>query len=336
MDSPETMFAIMIAFISALLGLLIFIFFFDPWSGSVRPRYRGLARRFFKWLWRNKVRIAVFLLVAAGILAVIFIAIRFGGTAIQRISALLSSNEQAAPQVAVVAAEKKAVAESETLTAENSIIIQANEEKLPPANTLAADHTIANLLQVDRIPQDVVDRTSSKFHIAFVQASPDPLLAGAIQRLIQSGDFLLKGIDFSAIIVEVARLDFSYWEEQAKAFLLEPSNEKLNIIMWSWGSQFAQATEADIELYIETMASLENSFPDRFFIYMTGTTQESMSPGSKIDPRNERIRNYCQDANKPFFDLADLEHHGVHETTQAHLAWWLWARLAGWDGTPTD
>ncbi|MBU1638386.1 hypothetical protein KKC97_12045 [bacterium] len=78
-----------------------------------------------------------------------------------------------------------------------------------------------------------------------------------------------------------------------------------NFVMWSWCGQ-AATSEANINLYLSLMTTLENNYPDVTFIYMTGHLNGTGETGT-LHLRNEQIRQYCRDNNKVLFDFADIE-----------------------------
>ncbi|MEJ2542623.1 MAG: T9SS type A sorting domain-containing protein [Calditrichaceae bacterium] len=162
-----------------------------------------------------------------------------------------------------------------------------------------------------------------------------------------------------------------YWEtgtgmNYTRAVLM--NNTSLNVSQWSWCTQQDGNSEATTQAYLDSMAFLEEEFPEVTFIYMTGNAQASGSSGYNRYIRNEQIRNYCQDNNKILFDFADLdawcfnstteqwefnsynyegidvpiEHSEFNGDEQAHTTysscrqkgravWWMMAVLAGWE-----
>ncbi len=78
-----------------------------------------------------------------------------------------------------------------------------------------------------------------------------------------------------------------------------------NLVMWSWCGQ-ADASEADINTYLNLMTELETDFPNVTFIYMTGHLNGTGVSGN-LNQRNEQIRQYCITNNKVLFDFADIE-----------------------------
>lgn len=86
-----------------------------------------------------------------------------------------------------------------------------------------------------------------------------------------------------------------------------------NIVMWSWCGQ-AEATQAEIQTYLDGMAQLERDFPSVRFVYMTGHLVGSGASGT-LNQRNEQIRAFCRTHGKVLFDFADIESYDPDGTT---------------------
>jgi hypothetical protein len=90
----------------------------------------------------------------------------------------------------------------------------------------------------------------------------------------------------------------------------------INVSMWAWCTQLEYYSEREVREYLETISSLENSFPRVRFVYFTGNAQATGAAGANRHFRNEQIREYCLENNKVLYDFADLDSwHGGEQAT---------------------
>ena len=146
------------------------------------------------------------------------------------------------------------------------------------------------------------------------------------------------------------------------------NNKGINVSMWCWSTELDTCTEEQVQVYLDSMAVLEEEFPDVTFIYMTGNAQSDGAEGYNRYMRNEQIRQYCIANLKVLYDFGDLDawwfnsgtglweyatynysgmeipmehamYHGDdawHTTYESceqkgSAVWWLMAILAGWE-----
>ncbi len=146
------------------------------------------------------------------------------------------------------------------------------------------------------------------------------------------------------------------------------ANPSINVAMFAW---CGEAAWYDVDHYISQMQALETANPSVTFVYMTGNAQEGYLAGYNRYLFNQALRQHCRDNNKVLFDFADLdvwykgeytpntydyddygrkplvygiplEHpyyygddlgHTTYESCEnkAGAAWWMLAKIAGWD-----
>ncbi len=260
----------------------------------------------------------------------------------------------------------------------------------PPDSSMIIDHDCRDIYS---IPRQAIQGAIDNLVIAYGHTSHGSQLVTGMDSLASFlGDELynysstganntLRLIDRPFGVPDLGNPDGSAWEEATRTYL--DSNTDVNVVIWSWCGQVADASESYINNYLSLMTGLENDYPDVDFVYMTGhLTGEST--GSNIFIRNRQIRDYCINNNKILYDFADIESYdpdgayyadkraddncdydsdndGYHDANwaidwqdahpgewyqcradhtqplnanlKAYAAWYLWARLGGWNGS---
>ncbi len=108
------------------------------------------------------------------------------------------------------------------------------------------------------------------------------------------------------------------WRDATIAILDDPACNR-NVVMWSWCGGVSDNDSTGIYTYLNAMASLEESYPDVHFVYMTGHLDGGGADGN-LNLMNNLIRNYCVTNNKILFDFADIESYAPGGT-QSYMEW---------------
>ncbi len=372
MDSPEVSVAISISIISVLIGFTIFIIFFDPWTASVRPRYRGFWKQLFKGIRLHIKKISLIVALVVGLSVIVYLIVEFADDVISRI--------------AVTQPATKPELEVSAKTEETTQIPQVEEPDVSSATFTLADHNVVNVVRFDQIPAEAIEHAKSELHILFIHGSYGSQITFGMKGLIDYKGPLYDGLDLKEFYIdddqEYPAIDT--WPDHARSFLSNPANQAVNVVMWSWRDMLTTATEEDVERYLQFMVELEEEYPDITFVYMTGHVDGKGLEGN-THKRNEQIRSFCKENNKVLYDFADIESYDpdgnyfldklvneggwydndgdysletnwakqwiknnpeewyecisphtlpLNANLKTYAAWWLWARLAGWNGEP--
>ncbi len=265
---------------------------------------------------------------------------------------------------------------------------------------ILVDHTCTD---ITAIPQAAILQAKAKLHIAYGHTSHGSQLVSGMNGLVGfangggKGLALPKGVfawrhggaNGALDLHDTAMAgDVGYypdWVNNTRAYLNDPQNADVNVIMWSWCGQVSGKYSGNRLLteYLDPMSRLERDYPHVTFVYMTGHVDHSDDANNKA--ANQVIRDYCKSNGKVLYDFADIESFdpdGVYypfpndsceyfasrtgaslgnwaqkwqnshrinvdwyncdsahseplnANLKAYAAWWLFARLAGWPGTP--
>ena len=266
------------------------------------------------------------------------------------------------------------------------------------ASAYVIDH---NCTDITQIPESAINTAKTNLHIAYGHTSHGSQLTTGMAGLVAFANGGGLGLSLPDNIFAYnnggsgGALDlhdramggdcgyYPQWVNNTRAYLSNPANSDVNVIIWSWCGQVSgkYANGTLNSEYLTPMNILENEYPNVTFVYMTGHVDISNDANNKA--ANQTIRDYCITNNKVLYDFADIERYDpddnyyefVHDNcnyyntaggtllgnwaenwqnshtvnvdwyncTSAHSrplnanrkaygAWWLWARIAGWDG----
>lgn len=99
------------------------------------------------------------------------------------------------------------------------------------------------------------------------------------------------------------------WVNNTRAYLDDPANNDVNVIVWSWCGQVSDVYANGLlySRYLEPMSQLEVDYPHVTFVYMTGHVDITRDENNKA--ANQTIRDYCIANNKVLYDFADIERY---------------------------
>jgi hypothetical protein len=182
-----------------------------------------------------------------------------------------------------------------------------------PTGEIIVDHTCCD---IEAIPGSAIDSAKAKLVIAYGHTSHgSQLVTGMTGLFISEGPLYEFNGDGSGGALELRDTPFSgaydlgnpdrtAWAAATRAEL--DTHPEINVIIWSWCGQVSDATEVDIETYLDLMNALEADYPNVQFVYMTGHLDGTGLAGN-LHIRNEQIREYCRLHDKILYDFADIE-----------------------------
>jgi hypothetical protein len=273
------------------------------------------------------------------------------------------------------------------------------------SNAFIVDHACTDLRQ---IPQSAIEQAKASLHIAYGHTSHGSQITDGMSGLVAFANNGGLGLSLPANIFAwnnggtngaldlhdyAMGGDVGYypdWVNNTTAYLNNPANADVNVIIWSWCGQASGYTQQQmIDYYLAPMTQLELDYPNVKFVYMTGHLDGTGQTGN-LNLRNQQIRDYCIANNKTLYDFTDIESYdpdglvnympllcndncdydsdndgtrdknwatiwqnshtlnvdwyscsaahsqSLNGNRKAYAAWWLWARLGGWNPAACD
>ncbi|MGD9782016.1 MAG: hypothetical protein AB7V14_07670 [Kiritimatiellia bacterium] len=188
-------------------------------------------------------------------------------------------------------------------------------------------------VDVAQLTQAQIERAKASLHIAYGHTSHGSQLTDGMSGLVGFANGGGKGLALPADAFawnnggSGGALDlhdyamggdvgyYPQWYDNTVTYLNDPSHADVNVILWSWCGQMDDEYAAGTlsNYYLLPMTSLETSYPDVVFIYMTGHAPGPDEMNPYIDRQTKEacqcIRDYCMANNKVLFDFNDIEHY---------------------------
>jgi len=191
------------------------------------------------------------------------------------------------------------------------VILGLAVSDLASGQALRIDHKCTD---VRKVPKEFVEKAKATFRIAYGHTSHGSQIVSGMEALRKSdaqlyaygrGDGNVLNFRDNTPAGDLGNPDRRTWAQRTRD-LLNGSGKDVNLVMWSWCGQVSNATEKDIQVYLDLMSGLEKEFPNVRFVYMTGHL-DGTGKGGNLNLRNEQIREFCSKNGKVLFDFADIE-----------------------------
>ncbi len=199
-------------------------------------------------------------------------------------------------------------------------------------SAISAEIIDHNCTDITQIPESAINQAKADLHIAYGHTSHGSQLTDGMSGLIGFANGGGLGLSLPTDIFAWnnggtgGALDlhdyamsgdcgyYPQWVNETVAYLNNPANSDVNVIIWSWCGQvddkYAAGTLGSEYLY--PMAQLEVDYPDVSFIYMTGHVDHWDDANNKA--ANQMIRDYCITNDKVLYDFAAIESYDPNGT----------------------
>ena len=209
-----------------------------------------------------------------------------------------------------------------TLMAVVSIV--QGQSMATPKQPLIVNHTCTD---ITRIPEWAITQAKDVLHVAYGHTSHGSQITSGMTALVVFANAGGKGLSLPENIFAWNHggigkaLDlhdyamggdvgsYPQWVDNTRAYLNDPENADVNVIMWSWcGQVYSKYQNSSLfDEYITPMNQLETDYPGVTFVYMTGHVNHWADANNKA--ANQIIREYCRANNKVLYDFSDIESH---------------------------
>lgn len=188
---------------------------------------------------------------------------------------------------------------------------------------IIVDHTCT---AIEQIPKVWIEKAKKRFGISYGHTSHGSQIISGMKALqYRDGFYSFSSHPSERHLTifdrepkgDLGNPDRKTWYARTKD-LLDNGWGDTNTILWSWCGQVSNATNRDIDTYLELMDSLEKEYPKVIFIYMTGHLDGTGEQGN-LNIRNNQIREYCRRNNKILYDFADIESYNPDGDHFLHL-----------------
>ncbi len=194
---------------------------------------------------------------------------------------------------------------------------------------LIVNHTCTN---ITTIPESAINQAKEQLHIAYGHTSHGSQVTSGLSALVDFANNGGRGLSLpenifiwnndgtdGALDLHDYAMDgdvgyWPQWYNNTVAYLDDPANSDVNVIMWSWCGQVGSKYSSGVlwEEFLEPMSLLEHDYPDVTFVYMTGHLDYSNR--ENVNAANDSIRSFCRNNNKVLFDFADIESYSPDGT----------------------
>jgi hypothetical protein len=176
-----------------------------------------------------------------------------------------------------------------------------------------------NCTDLTLIPAQWIDSAKIKLNVTYQHTSHGSQLVSGINAIAATHGGVYNftssswGLDSSVFLNDYGMPDASdlgtlgdlTWQLATTNILADPQCNR-NVVIWSWCGGVSTNDSAGIMTYLNHMNTLENTYPDIKFVYMTGHLDGTGASGN-LNLMNNMIRAYCIANDKILFDFTDIE-----------------------------